>query len=155
VAQASGALSACAPLFAALGDPTRMRLVARLCAGGPQSIARLTAGSDVTRQAVSKHLLVLAGAGLVRGIRQGRESRWALVPRQLEVARRYLELISERWTQRLEALERHLDSTAEPKPEGDPRLKNAAGCGALQPADARAPASPNTRTRQRKKLSAS
>jgi DNA-binding transcriptional ArsR family regulator len=116
VAQTSAALSAGAPLFAALGDATRLRLVARLCAGGPQSIARLTAGSAVTRQAVSKHLLVLAGAGLVRGVRQGRESRWALEPGQLEVARRYLDLISERWTRRLEALERHLDSTAEPRP---------------------------------------
>lgn len=126
MAQASGALSACAPLFAALGDGTRLRLVARLCAGGPQSIARLTAGSDVTRQAVSKHLLVLAGAGLVRGVRQGRESRWALVPGQLEVARRYLDLISERWTQRLEALERHLDSTTEPRRDMRRRGKDPA-----------------------------
>ena len=106
----SGTLTNSAPLFAALGDETRLRIVARLCAGGPQSIARLTAGSDVTRQAITKHLQVLAGAGLVRGVREGRESRWALEPEQLEVARRYLDLISEEWTQRLEALERHLES---------------------------------------------
>jgi DNA-binding transcriptional ArsR family regulator len=111
----SGALMGSAPIFAALGDETRLRLVARLCSGGPQSIARLTAGSEVTRQAVTKHLLVLAGAGLVRGVRQGRESRWALKPEQLEAARRYLELISERWTERLEALERHLESMPETK----------------------------------------
>jgi DNA-binding transcriptional ArsR family regulator len=104
-----------APIFAALGDETRLRLVARLCSGGPQSIARLTAGSEVTRQAVTKHLLVLADAGLVRGVRQGRENRWALKPEQLEVARRYLELISERWTDCLEALERHLGSMPETK----------------------------------------
>ncbi len=106
----SGALRRSAPIFAALGDETRLRLVARLCAGGPQSIAGLTAGSDITRQAVTKHLVVLADAGLVRSARQGRESRWRLKPEKLEVANRYLELISEQWGQRLEALERHLDS---------------------------------------------
>jgi DNA-binding transcriptional ArsR family regulator len=102
-----------AKLFAALGDETRLRLVARLCTGGPQSIARLTDGSEVTRQAVTKHLLVLADAGLVRDVRQGRERHWALNPEQLEVARRYLDVMSERWAQRLEALERHLASMPE------------------------------------------
>ena len=115
-----------APIFAALGDETRLRLVARLCSGGPQSIARLTAGSEVTRQAVTKHLLVLAGAGLVRGVRQGRESRWALEPDQLEVARHYLELISEQWTQRLEALERHLESMPETRARTRKRRGNRA-----------------------------
>lgn len=111
----SGALMKSAPIFAALGDETRLRLVARLCSSGPQSITRLTAGSEVTRQAVTKHLLVLADAGLVRGVRQGRESRWALEPEQLDVARRYLDLISEQWTERLDALERHLESMPEAK----------------------------------------
>lgn len=105
-----------APIFAALGDETRLRLVARLCAGGPQSIARLTAGSKVTRQAVAKHLRVLAEAGLARGERQGRESRWALEPERLEQARRHLELISAEWSRRLEALARHLDSMPDPEP---------------------------------------
>lgn len=73
MAAKSVAFMGSAPIFAALGDETRLRLVARLCAGGPQSIARLTAVSEVTRQAVTKHLLVLADAGLVRGVRQGRE----------------------------------------------------------------------------------
>jgi DNA-binding transcriptional ArsR family regulator len=104
------ALTRSLPVFAALGDPTRLQLVARLCAGGPQSIARLTAGSKVTRQAVTKHLLVLAGARLVRCERQGRESRWSLEPDGLDVARRYLDQISLDWNQRLEALARHLDS---------------------------------------------
>ena len=107
---AAGEPSRPAPIFAALGDETRLRLVARLCSGGPQSIARLTVGSEVTRQAVTKHLLVLAEAGLVRGTRAGRESRWELEPRRLEAARRYLDRIAEEWTRRLEALERHLDS---------------------------------------------
>src|SRR5262249_54247380 len=60
-------------LFAARGDKTRLDLVARLCAGGPLSITRLTAGAEVTRQAITKHLNILAGAGLVRDIRVGRE----------------------------------------------------------------------------------
>ena len=93
-----------APVFAALGDQTRLRLVARLGAEGPLSIAQLTAGTRVTRQAVTKHLRVLAGAGLARGVRQGREQRWELRPRQLFEARRSLELISQRWDEALERL---------------------------------------------------
>lgn len=85
------------PVFAALGDETRLRLVTRLGTEGPLSIARLTAGTDVTRQAVTKHLHVLAGAGLARGTRQGRERLWQLAPEPLEEARRCLDLISERW----------------------------------------------------------
>jgi DNA-binding transcriptional ArsR family regulator len=80
-----------------LGDATRLKLVARLGRGGPQSIARLTRGTPFTRQAITKHLHVLAGAGLVRGVRKGRESRWELEPEQFEVAHRYLDLISKRW----------------------------------------------------------
>jgi len=83
-------------------------LVARLCKGGPQSIARLTDGLHLTRQGITKHLRVLAESGLVRGSRTGRESRWALEPRRLTAARAYLDLISERWDKRLDALEQHL-----------------------------------------------
>ena len=86
-----------APVFAALGDETRLRLVARMGKEGPLSIARLTAGTDVTRQAVTKHLHVLAEAGLARGTRQGRERLWQLDPAPLEEARRYLDLVSEQW----------------------------------------------------------
>ena len=86
-----------APVFAALGDETRLQLVTMLCAGGPTSIARLTAGTNVTRQAVTKHLRVLAGAGLVRSLRQGRESVWELEPRQLSEAKRWLDSISSQW----------------------------------------------------------
>jgi DNA-binding transcriptional ArsR family regulator len=96
--------SASASVFAALGDPTRLGLVSRLCSGGPLSIARLTEGTDVTRQAVTKHLHVLAEAGLVRGLRQGRESVWELETRKLEAARRTLELISQRWDAALDRL---------------------------------------------------
>jgi DNA-binding transcriptional ArsR family regulator len=90
-------LEGSAPVFAALGDATRLRLVSRLCRDGPLSITKLTASSDVTRQAISKHLRVMAAAGLVRGARHGRESVWQLEPRRLEEARRHLELISEGW----------------------------------------------------------
>jgi DNA-binding transcriptional ArsR family regulator len=79
-------------------------MVARLCRDGPLSIARLTAGSEVTRQAITKHLRVLAEAGLVRGQRRGRESLWELEPRRLEIARRYLDSVSKRWDDTLERL---------------------------------------------------
>jgi len=97
----SAALEGSAPVFAALGDETRLRLVARLGTSGPLSIARLTAGTDVTRQAVTKHLEVLAAAGLASGVRRGRERLWALEPEQLQEARRCLDLISQRWDERL------------------------------------------------------
>lgn len=90
-----------APVFAALGDEMRLQLVARLCAGGPQSIARLTAGTSVTRQAVTKHLQVLADAGLAHGARLGRESIWELEPRKLEEARQCLDRISAQWDEAL------------------------------------------------------
>lgn len=90
-----------AALFAALGDPTRLDLVARLSSGGPSSISRLTTGSGVTRQAVAKHLRVLAGAGLVRGSRRGRESLWRLEPRRLDEAHHALDLISRQWDRSL------------------------------------------------------
>jgi DNA-binding transcriptional ArsR family regulator len=86
-----------APLFAALGDETRLKLVFRLCDDGPMSITRLTAGSKVTRQAITKHLRVMQQAGLVRCARHGRESVWQLDQRRLKDARQYLDLISKQW----------------------------------------------------------
>ena len=103
-APARGEAGASARVFAALGDPTRLGLVARLSRGGPASITRLTEGSAVTRQAIAKHLRVLAVAGLVRGRRRGRESVWKLEPGRLELARRYLDTVSERWDATLERL---------------------------------------------------
>jgi len=91
-------------VFAALGDPTRIDLVARLCAAGPLSITRLSAGADVTRQAITKHLNVLAGAGLVRDIRVGRERLWEVERRQLDEARRCLDRISGQWDEALSRL---------------------------------------------------
>lgn len=86
-----------APLFAALGDETRLRLVSRLCDDGPMSITKLTAGSKITRQAISKHLRVMEEACLVHSTRHGRESVWRLDQQRLEDARRYLDLISKQW----------------------------------------------------------
>lgn len=94
-------LARAGPVFAALGDETRLALVARLGAGGPQSISRLTAGSDVTRQAITKHLDVLAGAGLVHGVRRGRERIWELDTDRLNETGRYLEQVSKRWDRAL------------------------------------------------------
>ena len=98
-----------APVFAALGDQTRLRLVARLGAEGPLSITRLTAGTDVTRQAVTKHLQVLAGAGLARSVPHGRERLWQLRPQPLDEVRRSLDLISRRWDESLERLRAALE----------------------------------------------
>lgn len=94
-------LAASAELFAALGDPTRLQMVSRLCAEGPASITHLTAGTEISRQAVTKHLRILAEAGLVRGMREGRQSAWAIQPDKLDVARHSLEQISKQWDERL------------------------------------------------------
>ena len=99
-----------APVFAALGDDTRLALLARLGADGPSSIARLTDGAAITRQAVTKHLHVLAGAGLVRDAWRGRERIWELAPGRLDDARRFLDRISRRWDQRLERLKNLVES---------------------------------------------
>ncbi len=100
-----------APIFAALGDEIRLRIVGRLSADGPTSIARLTVGTGVTRQAVTKHLHVLGDAGLVRGAHVGRESVWELQPQQLERARQSLDIIAAQWERALGKLktfvERH------------------------------------------------
>ena len=93
-----------APVFAALGDPTRLRIVAALCTSGPQSIARITETGEVTRQAVTKHLDALEQAGLVKSTREGRERIWAIEPRRLADASRYLEQISSRWDEAIERL---------------------------------------------------
>lgn len=93
-----------APLFAALGDETRLRLIVLLCAGGAVSIAQLTSGTEITRQAVTKHLHVLADVGLVRGIKVGRERLWEFEPTQLEEARRSLDVIARQWDHALDKL---------------------------------------------------
>lgn len=97
-------------VFAALGDETRLKLVSRLSEHGPLSITRLTAGSEITRQAITKHLRVMNRAGLVHSSRLGRESVWQLDQQRLEHARQYLDLISSRWDQALERLRKFVES---------------------------------------------
>jgi DNA-binding transcriptional ArsR family regulator len=101
---AAKSLGASAQVFAALGDETRLRVVSRLCDEGPLSIARLTEGSAITRQAVTKHLRVLADAGVVRGARDGRENVWEVEPRRLVEARRWLDVIAGEWDATLSRL---------------------------------------------------
>lgn len=91
-------------MFAALGDRTRLAIVSRLCAGGPQSTASLTEGSGVSRQAVTKHLDALQGAGLVGSERAGRERVWSLDATRVAEARAWLEQVSAQWDVRLEKL---------------------------------------------------
>jgi DNA-binding transcriptional ArsR family regulator len=89
-----------------LADQTRLRLVRRLCDGGPASIASLTTGSGITRQAITKHLRYMQRSGLVRSARHGRERLWQLDQRRLAEARRHLDQISQQWDAALSRLRR-------------------------------------------------
>jgi DNA-binding transcriptional ArsR family regulator len=90
-----------ASVFAALGDETRLSLVAKLCRGRPRSISQLTEGSKLTRQAITKHLRVLERAEIVHSVRTGRESLFELDPEPMEEIRKYLDLVSAQWDQAL------------------------------------------------------
>ncbi len=100
---------ALAPVFAALGDATRLKIVALLCAGGAFSIAQLTANTAITRQAVTKHLQVLAEAGVVRHVKVGRERLWELEPARIEAARQTLDAIGQQWEATLGRLKTYLE----------------------------------------------
>lgn len=89
--------SALATVFAALGDSTRLAIVSALCAGGAFSIAQLTAHTDISRQGVTKHLQVLAAAGVVQDVKVGRERLWELRPAQIAEAKQALEAIGQQW----------------------------------------------------------
>jgi DNA-binding transcriptional ArsR family regulator len=93
-----------APIFAALGDPTRLSLVAKLIDRKPHSISTLTAGTKITRQAVTKHLTVLEDVGLVSKIKEGRESLYLLETKPLESLQEYLEVIASQWDHALHNL---------------------------------------------------
>ena len=98
-----------APVFAALGDETRLLLLERLARGGPLSISNLTEDTRVTRQAITKHLHVLASAGLARSSRQGREQQWELEGAALERALQQLETIANQWDRALARLKTHIE----------------------------------------------
>ncbi|MBJ6764672.1 winged helix-turn-helix transcriptional regulator [Myxococcaceae bacterium JPH2] len=98
-----------APLFAALGDETRLQLLVRLSKGGPRTVARMSEQSQVSRQAIAKHLQVLSNVGLVRSSREGRERIWEVEPKRLEDARHYLDRISQQWDMALERLKQFVE----------------------------------------------
>ena len=109
---ATAKLSDAVPVFTALGDETRLRIVGRLCREGPLSISRLTDGSRISRQAITKHLRVLSDAGLARGTRNGRERIWQIEARRLTEVRQYLDEISAQWDEALERLRTFLENEA-------------------------------------------
>ncbi|ESR25500.1 ArsR/SmtB family transcription factor [Lutibaculum baratangense] len=98
-----------AAVFAALGDPTRLSLLARLSEGEPRSISALSADTAMTRQAVTKHLRVLEGSGLVTSQRAGRESLYAFQAEPLIAARAYLDRVSGQWDDALDRLKRFVE----------------------------------------------
>jgi DNA-binding transcriptional ArsR family regulator len=98
-----------APTFAALGDKIRLQLISRLCNDGPMSITRLTYGTNVTRQAITKHLEVMRRVGLVRNTRRGRERIWQVEQRRLKEVRHCLELISRQWDDALGRLKKFVE----------------------------------------------
>jgi DNA-binding transcriptional ArsR family regulator len=99
-----------AAAFAALGDETRLSLVTALSGGEPRSIVQLTSTSKVTRQAITKHLRVLEGAGIVRSARAGRESRFVLDPHPMRELGEYLGRVSAQWDQALARLKALVES---------------------------------------------
>ncbi len=101
---------ACATVFAALGDGTRLALVAKLASGQSYSLSRLTQGSRLTRQAVRKHLQVLEGAGVVRGVRSGREHLFEFNPQPMRGVREYLDFVSKQWDEALSRLKALVES---------------------------------------------
>ncbi len=84
-------------MFVALGDATRLRLLRRLSTEGPLSITRLSDGTAVTRQAITRHLYALDSAGLVHHAKQGREQIWDLNAKRLDIARQYLDHVAAQW----------------------------------------------------------
>ena len=105
----SDALKTRASVFAALGDETRLSVLTKLCNREPQSISRLTAGTNLSRHAVTKHLRVLANAGVVRNVRVGRESLFELEPQPIEEIRDYLDQVSKQWDDALARLRSHVE----------------------------------------------
>jgi len=99
-----------ASIFAALGDETRLALVAKLAAGQPYSISQLAKGSKLTRHAIRKHLGVLEAVGVVQSVRTGRENRFAFSPRPTEEIREYLNFVSQQWDHTLSRLKSFVET---------------------------------------------
>lgn len=92
-----GSAAQAAPVFAALGDTTRLGIVHRLSSEGSLSITRLSEGTGITRQAITRHLQALGKAGLVQDRKEGREHVYSLDARRLEFARQYIHDVSAQW----------------------------------------------------------
>lgn len=105
------ALKTRATVFAALGDETRLTVLSKLLSGEPQSISRLTEGTHLTRQAVSKHLRVLEDAGVVRSARSGRETLFELEAKSIDDARAYLDRIARQWDDALARLKTFVEKS--------------------------------------------
>lgn len=120
-ASATAHVRAAAPLFAALGDETRLALLMRLSSGGPGSIARLSEKAKVSRQAITKHLEILSAAGLVRSARRGRESIWELEPKRLADAHATLDRIAAQWDDALDRLRAFVEGGELGEGSGPPR----------------------------------
>jgi DNA-binding transcriptional ArsR family regulator len=101
-----------ARVFAALGDETRLALVAKLSGGLPCSISQLTQGSKLTRQAITKHLRVLESARIVHSVHAGRESLFEFDPTPIEEMREYLDFVSEQWDHALARLKSYIEEGA-------------------------------------------
>jgi DNA-binding transcriptional ArsR family regulator len=97
-------------VFAALGDQTRLSLVAELSSGQPRSIAQLTKRSKLTRQAITKHLRVLERVAIVHSVRSGRENLFELHPQTIQGAKKYLDLVSEQWDNALARLKSFVEN---------------------------------------------
>ena len=107
-------LTKAVPIFAALGHPVRLAIVARLCSDGPLRTITLKEQASVSRQGVSKHLRLLEQSGLVRSARKGRDRLWRVETRRIAEARTYLALMSAQWDARLERLRLSMENSDEP-----------------------------------------
>ena len=99
-----------AAVFAALGDETRLVLVAKLSRGQQYSIAELTEGTKLTRQAVTKHLRVLERVRMVHGKRAGRQNLFEFDPKPVDEMKEYLESVSKQWDGALARLKTFVES---------------------------------------------
>jgi DNA-binding transcriptional ArsR family regulator len=109
VTSAADAATPLWPFFSALGDPNRLRIVIRLCDGGPSSTSEVTEAVPVTRQAATKHLELLQSAGLVSSSRRGRERIWTLQTQTLAQASDYLDQLSHRWDAAIDRLRAYVE----------------------------------------------
>ena len=102
-----------APIFAALGDETRLSLVSTLSDGQRRSISQLTARSNLTRQAITKHLRVLEGVGILHRVRVGRESLYEFDHKPIDEIKQHLEMVSAQWDRALARLKAFVETKSD------------------------------------------